>query len=146
PERNSTGLFVAILLVYLVVYMLVVLRNRRPSYNDHIIMPIVPHLAVLAGLGTQWLRHRIHLRSVFVGPLLILILVLPTLIPAVQFDAYVSQPDTRYQMQAWVYEHLPRGAHVHLSAPYNVPLDPADYTTTQTYIDDFTPPEALREA
>ncbi len=144
-ERNSTWLFVVILMVYLVVYTLVVLRNRRPSYNDHIIMPILPHLTVLAGLGTAWLRQRIRIRSAWAGPVLILVLVLPTLIPAVEFVQRVSVPDTRYQMQAWVYDHIPRGANIHLSAPYNVPLDPADYTTTQTYIDDFTPPDVLRE-
>ena len=140
-ERNAHWLFVAILLIYLVVYTLVVLRNRRPSYNDHIIMPIVPHLTVLAGLGAAWLRRHIRSQSLWVGPLVILVLVLPTLIPAVEFVHRVSAPDTRYQMQEWVYAHVPRGARVHLSGPYNVPLDPADYTTTQTYIDDFTPPD-----
>lgn len=143
--RNAAWLFTVMLLVYLVVYALVVLRNRRPSYNDHMLLPIVPHLALLAGLGAAWLRERLALPKQVSGPLIVAALIAPTLLMALQFDVLINQRDTRYRMQAWVYEHLPRGAHVHLSAPYNVPLDPADYVTTQTYIDDFTPPDALRE-
>jgi len=36
-------------------------------------------------------------------------------------------------MQRWLYDHVPRGAHIHLTGPYNVPLDAADYVTTQSY-------------
>lgn len=145
-ERHSTRLFVLMLVVYLLVYALVVLRNKRPSYNDHMLVPILPHLTLLAGLGTVWLFDRISLPKSIVGPVLIVLLVVPTLTPAVEFVAYLSQRDTRYQMQEWVYAHVPHGAHVHLSAPYNVPLDPADYTTTQTYIDDFTSIDAMRDS
>ncbi len=143
--RMTTRPMVVMLLVYLLVYTLVVLRNIRPSYNDHMLVPILPHLTVLAGLGTAWLYRRFGRRSRLLAAGFVLLLVLPTLVPAVQYDLLVSAPDTRQQMQAWVYEHIPRGAHVHLSAPYNVPLDPADYTSTQTYIDDLTPPETLRD-
>jgi hypothetical protein len=142
--RHSNLLFVLMLLAYLLVYTLVVLRNIRPSYNDHMLVPILAHLTVLAGFGTAWLHQRLG-GSRVLGAVLIAVLIVPTLIPALQYDVLVSQPDTRYQMQQWVYDHLPRGANIHLSAPYNVPLDPADYTTTQTYIDDFTPPETLRD-
>src|SRR5690606_17483375 len=141
---NTTRLVVLILLVYLVIYTLVVLRNRRPSYNDHMLLPILPHLAVLAGLGVAWLCERLPVLRRLVGPLLVVALVVPTLIPALQFVSLITQRDTRYRIQAWVYEHLPRGSRVHLSAPYNVPLDPADYVTTQTYIDTFIPPAELR--
>lgn len=143
-RHRSNRLFVLMLLVYLLVYTLVVLRNKRPSYNDHMLVPILSHLMLLAGLGAAWLRGRIRHPSVWVGPILILVLVLPTLIPAVEFVERLTVPDTRYQMQHWVYDHVPRGANIHLSGPYNVPLDPADYPTTQTYIDDFTPPDVLR--
>jgi hypothetical protein len=53
--------------------------------------------------------------------------------PSVQFVYQLGQPDTRQVMQQWIYEHLPRFSHIHLLGPYNMPLDPADYTWTQTF-------------
>lgn len=38
-----------------------------------------------------------------------------------------------------IYAHAPRGSTVYLLGPYNVPLDPLDYQTTQTYAREATP-------
>jgi hypothetical protein len=143
-HSNSTWLFALILLIYLLVYTLVVLRNLRPSYNDHMLIPVIPLWALLAGLGVDWLYRRVPLPKPLLAPALMVALVTVTLVPAVQYDHLVTQPDTRYIAQRWVYDHIPLGSNIHLSAPYNVPLDPADYTWTQTFIDDFTPVDELR--
>jgi len=55
------------------------------------------------------------------------------LAPALQFLSRIAQTDTRYTMAAWIAATLPRGALVHLNAPYNVPLDPAWFTVTQNF-------------
>ncbi len=148
-ERNSLFIITVILLIYVAAYTLVVLRNIRPIYNDHMLVPIIPIFALYAGMGVVWLSQRLRrlrVPSVVALPGLMLALVVVTLVPAVQVDRLFTQIDTRYVMQHWVWDHLPQGANIHLTGSYNVPLDPAQFTTTQGYMNNFVSVEALRQS
>jgi len=76
--------------------------------------------------------------------ILTLFFILIPLIPTIQLVYQFAQPDTRQLMQQWVYEHLPRGSHIHLLGPYNVPLDSADFTWTQSFAQALISIEQLR--
>jgi hypothetical protein len=62
------------------------------------------------------------------------------------FEHMLTRPDTRQLAQAWIYSHIPAGAHVHLTGPYNVPLDAADYLTSQTFGGDQRPLSSVEAA
>jgi hypothetical protein len=148
-ERNSLFVTAVILLIYVVAYTLVVLRNIRPLYNDHMLVPIIPIFALYAGLGVAWLYQRLqrmNVPSVVAMPGLMLALVVVTLVPAIQVDRIFTQIDTRYVMQAWVWDHLPKGSNIHLTGSYNVPLDPAQFTTTQGYMNNFVSVADLKQS
>jgi len=64
--------------------------------------------------------------------LVILLLAWPAAL-AVMLTYRLAVPDNRLRAQEWIYEHVPRGSHIWLLNPYNVPVDPLDYHTSQTY-------------
>ena len=132
-RHNSLLLFVLVLLIYLVVYSLVNLRTVRPALSDQMLVPVIPQLALIAGLGAAWLYERLPLSKRVLAPGLAILLVIIPLVPSLQLIYQFAQPDTREIMQRWVYDHLPRGSHIHLLGPYNVPLDRADYTWSQSF-------------
>ncbi len=134
-QANSAWLIVLILAAYVIPYSLVVLRTARPGHSDQLLVPVIPAFAVAAGIGAGWLAGRWPR----ITALIALALVIVPLALSVQLVRQFTRTDTRYQMQAWIYEHLPRGARIQLVGPYNVPLDPAFYDWTQTYGGDFKP-------
>jgi hypothetical protein len=129
-ERRARGVWL-VLLIYLAAYALVVLRTTRPAHADQLLVPIIPALALFVGAGWAAAARRLRRMPVRAG-LLVAVAAMP-LIPAVQFVAYLGQEDTRYAMARWVSDYVPRGAHIHLNGPYNLPLDPAWYTVTQNF-------------
>lgn len=141
-RRDSALLCTLILLIYLGAYSYVNLRTVRPNLSDQMLVPVLPQFAALAGLGAAWLYRRWRMP----GPALALAVVMIPLAQTLPFVQQLTQPDTRQIMLAWVYDHLPQGARVHLNGPYNVPLDPAAYPWTQTYGGQLIAPDELRAA
>ncbi|MBN1287951.1 MAG: hypothetical protein JXB47_21310 [Anaerolineae bacterium] len=141
-ERNSPALDAALLLVFLIAYGWIVLAARR--LGDHLTLPVIGVLAAFAGAGAAWVLEQLQGRALAAG--FVALFVAMPLAYSVQFDALVSQPDTRQRAQAWVWAHVRPGVQVHLVGPYNVPLDPARYPTTQDFGHAYQPPDAVREA
>jgi len=112
--------------------------------SDQMLVPVIPQFALLAGLGAGRLYERLPIARRFLAPALALAFVVIPLVPSVQLVHQFAQPDNRQIMQQWVYEHLPRDAHIHLLGPYNVPLDAADYTWTQNFARALVPLDQLR--
>jgi hypothetical protein len=140
-RRNSPALYAALMLAYAAAYSLVVLTARR--LGDHLTVPMIGVTAAFAGYGAAWALKRLRGPAVWV---FVLLIVAVPLAYAVRFDASAARPDTRERAQAWVYAHVRPGEHVHLVGPYNVPLDPAAYTTSQDFGHDYQAPEAIRAA
>ncbi len=131
--ENSRTLYAAIVLVFLLAYSFVVLRTIRPGHSDNLLVLTLPQFILLAGLGMGFLRERLPLPSRLLMPGLVLSLIVMPLVLSVQTVRMFCQPDTRYIMQEWVYEHLPPGSTIFLNGPYNVPLDAADYPSEQVF-------------
>jgi len=121
---TSQGGIAALLAFYVVVYSALALAGKR--LNANLLSPLVVPLALLAGAGLTRLDRR--WQPVAIGALAIWPLLLSAL-----FAYRIATPDTRIRAQEWVYEHVPRGSSVYVLGPYNVPLDPLDYTIRQTY-------------
>ena len=81
-------------------------------------LPIVPFLSLAAGdlldQAATWLADRLQGGARrMVGPGLAIVaalLVLPSLLNDVRFDAYASSPDTRTIALEWIESHIPAGA------------------------------------
>src|SRR5262249_44002142 len=100
--------------------------------NANLLLPLIMPLALLAAYGAVWLWNRLgHARWIAVS-LAVLLLVWPSYL-SLRFTQLITTPDTRMQAQAWIYQHIPKGTDIHLLGSYNVPLDPLDYVTQQTY-------------
>lgn len=132
-RRGRSTLDVSILLVYLLPYAYVVLRTARPQLSDQMLVPILPALALLVGVGAGWLYENARPPSAVVAPGLAVLLVVIPLWQTLPVVRLLTVPDSRYRMQAWVHEHIPPGAVIYLKGPYNVPLDEAVYTWTQDF-------------
>jgi hypothetical protein len=139
-----------ILGAFLVPYAIVVLRTPRPGHSDQLLVPILPAVLVFVGIGAAWLQERaarigLPRRAgalVSAGLIAALCAVpLSLTLPVVQV---LAQPDTRNIAQAWVEAHIPHGARIHLDGPYNIPLDPAHYTVSQTFGGTLPALDALR--
>lgn len=148
-RRIPTRIGSATLLVFLILYAVIVLRGRR--LGDHLVMPIVNLVALFAAVGMlhvlRW-GHRLapqqKARTVYLTGLGLVIVV--PLGYSIYFTHSLTQPDTREQAQAWIYAHIPAGTHIHLAGPYNVPLDAADYQTSQTFRHDYRPLKIISAA
>ncbi len=140
PRTRQAGASIA---AFLVVYAFVVLRGRR--LGDHLIAPILGIMSILAAAGFVWLCRRVRLRPILAAGGALMFIAMP-LAYSVYFDRMLTLPDTRQLAQAWIYAHVPRGAHVHLTGPYNVPLDSADYISSQTFSGDYRPLNDIKEA
>jgi Dolichyl-phosphate-mannose-protein mannosyltransferase len=139
-RENSAWLVVLMLATYIVPYSLVVLRTARPGHSDQLLVPVIPAFALIVGIGAAYIARRWQ----HLTPLLALVLILVPLALSVQLVRQFTRTDTRYQMQAWIYDHLPRGSRIQLNGPYNVPLDPSLYKWTQNYGGDLKPLSDLR--
>ena len=124
-RANSSLLAVLLTAVYVIPYSLVVLTTARPSHSDQLLAPVIPAFALVAGIGVAWIVRRVNRR--WIAPLLVVALVIMPLALSVQLVRQFTRTDTRYLMQQWIYDHLPRGSKIQLNGPYNVPLDPAYY-------------------
>jgi len=119
---------VGLISLYFLVYSYLVLRTVRPAGADQLLLPIIAPLLVLSALGiTQLLRSR----WLWFGGVCVL-MAFP-LVYSMQFVAQLQQPDTREEMQAWVYENIPSGSSILLVGPYNVALDPEIYEWDQDF-------------
>lgn len=143
-ERSQhKNLFISIVLFYVAAYAIVVLRSGRLG-SDQLLIPIIPPLALLAGVGLSWIYDylRINIHPLINAGIMLVFMLVPLSL-SVQLARLFSLPDTRIVMQTWVYDHLPRGSRIHLNGPYNVPLDSADYHWTQTYAGNLVDPDML---
>ena len=141
--ENSAALDSVILLAYVLPYSLVVLATSRPTMAEQMLLPVLPVFAAWSGLGAAWLSERLALGRLG-NTALVVGLVLMPLVFSVPATRLLTQPDTRQVMQAWVVDHLPHGATIHLAGAYNLALDPADFTVTQNFGDVFPTLEEMR--
>ena len=137
---RQRAVMVALLLGYVVPYAYVVLRTIRPLGADQMLVPIVPAVALFSALGAGVLRRWVPGLFVWV------VLLAPLLVYSLGVVSLFAVPDTRYDVQAWAWEHLPPDAHIHLYGPYNVPLDETRYRITRTLgTGEVVTPDELRE-
>ncbi len=141
-HTQNKNLFMIILLIYVVAYAIVVLRSGRLG-SDQLLIPIIPPLTLLAGVGLGWIYDYLQINNLLINAVIVLAFVIVPLSLSAQLAHLFSLPDTRNLMQDWVYDHLPRGSRIHLNGSYNVPLDEADYTWTQTYAGNLVDPDDL---
>ena len=130
---NSLSLGIALLCAVILPYAFFALRNIRVR-SDTVLLLILPFVAVLAGIGADWLARRIKLPSRLSMPLVALLLIIQPLIFSVQIVEMFTQPDTRQIMLEWIHEHIPPGARFFLNGPYNVPLDEAIYPYQEQFL------------
>jgi hypothetical protein len=126
-RQRERAVMTGLLLAYLLPYAYVVLRTIRPLGADQMLTPIIPAVALLAALGADTVRRWVP------GAVIWTVLVAPLLVYSLGVVSLFASPDTRYDLHAWAWNHLPPEAHVHLLGPYNVPLDETRYTVTRTY-------------
>ena len=105
---------------FIVAYL--ILASVPPRYYARNLLPIVPFLAVAAGIALATLleqarrlggKRRLPARSVdaIVG-LALVVSLLPPLASSVAVSADLRRPDTRDVARAWMLEHVPRGTAV----------------------------------
>lgn len=126
-HRSEARLFILLIGTMILVYGLVALRTVRPGHSDALLILVIPFIAVLTGLGADWLVRSFRLSSRLTMPAIALILIIQPLVLSVQVVKMFSQPDTRDVMLEWIHSRIPRGARFFLNGPYNVPLDNAHY-------------------
>ncbi|MEO8392756.1 MAG: glycosyltransferase family 39 protein [Chloroflexota bacterium] len=137
---NSPLLVVLLVAAFVIPYSLVVLRTARPGHSDQLLVPVIAAFALAAGIGAAWIAGRRR----WLVPVVALILIVFPLTLSVQLVRQFTRTDTRYLMQQWVYEHLPRGSHIQLNGSYNVPLDESLYPWTQNFTDDNVSLDQMR--
>lgn len=126
-----------VMALYMAIYTPVALKGTRIQAN--LLFPVLLPVALLVGYAVSRLWQHWPQRWVRIVSLLAVVgwpLVLTLL-----FTYRITTLDNRLRAQAWVYDHVPRGSSVYLLEPYNVPLDPLDYSTVQTYAHQATADE-----
>jgi hypothetical protein len=144
-RRQPQLLQTLLLLFFLTAYSLLVLRARR--LGDHLTLPVISPLAAFAGAGAastlNWLRTR------DAHPLIARLLMGATVaIPVAysfHYNTFRSRLDTRELAQQWITTTIHNSEHIHLVGPYNVPLDPMYYTTTQDFGHRYQTTAQIRE-
>ena len=132
-KQNSQLLVVSIIGIFVLVYMLVVLRTIRPGHSDNLLILVLPFIALLSAVGAGWLVKIIPLPQKITMPIILLILIIQPLILSVQVVKMFSQADTRLVMLDWIHQNIPYDSRFFLNGPYNVPLDPALYPYEQQF-------------
>ncbi len=142
---RDRGVFlpVSVMLAFLLVYAALALRTTRPLHADQLLVPVIPVVAVLAGLGVAWLVDRLPLPRAASAPALIVLLAIWPLVLSVPAARLFAQPDTRDLMLAWIHEHVPPGSTFYLHGPYNLALDEGVYPNVCTFGGDTIPLEDL---
>ncbi len=128
-----------VLWCYILPYSVVVLWTAVPHIGDQLTVPIIPALAIFAGVGAVSIA-----RVVGRVPLLLGALVVPLSL-SLMMVSLLSQTDTRDVAALWINEHVPQGARIHLLGPYNVALDGARYRVQQTFAGSMPSLARLRE-
>ena len=118
------------LALYMALYTIIALPGRRLQAN--LLLALLAPCALLTAYGVVWLWERFGRRRWVMAGLALLVLAWPAYL-SLRFASLIAAPDNRMLAQAWVYQHVPKGSRVYLLGPYNVPLDPLDYETRQTY-------------
>ena len=131
--RHSLMICVSMIVGFVLLYSLVALRTIRPGHSANLLILIIPFIALLAGIGADWLIKRIPVPPRYLMPLIALILITQPLILSVQVVKMFSQPDSRHIILDWIYHSIPRGSRFMLNGPYNVPLDEALYPSDQQF-------------
>ncbi len=133
-RRNNISLFVILIALMVLVYLLVVLRTIRPGHSDHMLIPILPFIALLSAMGAKWLIENLRLPKRILAPALAFILIIQPLVLSVQVVRMFTQPDTRHIMLQWIHDNIPAGAIFFLNGPYNVPLDESIYPNDPQFV------------
>ena len=133
-RQNSPLLYALLIGLLVLAYALAVLRTIRPGHSEHMLLPILPFMALLSVLGASWLANALPLPNRFLMPVAALILIIQPLVLSAQVVKMFTQPDTRYLMLEWINVHIPRGARIFLNGSYNVPLDDALYPNDQQFV------------
>jgi hypothetical protein len=97
---------------------MIVVLGAQQMYFARFLLPTLPALLVLAATALSGL---FAVRPA-IGIAAALVVVVPTLVDAVRFDALLTREDTRRQAADWVAAQLPRNARVAADAP---PLGPS---------------------
>ena len=139
-RENSALLVVLIIAAYIIPYSLVVLTTTRPGHSDQILVPVIPAFALVAGIGAAYLAGNRR----WLTPIAALILIAFPLTLSVQLTRQFTRTDTRYLMQQWIYQHLPRGSHLQLTGSYNIPVDETWYPPTLNFFGDNTTLDQMR--
>jgi len=117
-----------VVLAFVGLHLLLINRTVRPNIADQLVLPVIPPLAAVAGVGLAALRLRgwalAGVGAVMVG--------LP-LYQTVTVMERIQTPDTRAVAQAWLSETLPPGARVLRVGSINVPLDPVFAVSDQVF-------------
>ena len=133
-RRNNILLYVMLIGLMVLAYALVVLRTIRPGHSDHMLIPILPFIALLSALGANWLLENLRFPKRILVPALGFILIFQPLVLSVQVVRMFTQPDTRHIMLQWIHDNIPAGASFFLNGPYNVPLDESIYPNEPQFV------------
>lgn len=125
--RNSAGLLVVLLAPMILAYALVVMRTIRPGHTDHMLIPILPFIALFSAVGADWLARKLNAPTRIAMPVVALILIIQPLVMSLQVVEMFSQPDTRQVMLQWIHDRIPHGSRFFLNGSVNVPLDEQYY-------------------
>lgn len=131
-QERGRFLPVSIILAFLVVYAALVLRTTRPLHADQLLVPFIPAVTVLAGMGAAWLIERLPLPPAATPALVVLLAVWPLTL-SVPAARLFTQPDTRDLMLAWIHKHIPLGSTFYLHGSYNLALDEGLYPHVRTF-------------
>ncbi len=120
--------------------------NFFTVHFDTTILPILPFLFVLAGLGVArvyaFLLRRWAINRTWVGALMILlviVLALPAVRATAAYNARLLQPDGREQARQWIDANMPLGSRVALEA-YSPYVDRKEFVVMGFYgLQDHTP-------
>jgi hypothetical protein len=108
----------SLLVVAALPFSMIVVLGAQQMYFARFLLPTLPALLVLAATALSGL---FAVRPA-IGIAAALVVVVPTLVDVVRFDALLTREDTRRQAADWVAAQLPRNARVAADAP---PLGPS---------------------
>lgn len=120
--------------IFLLLYSFVALRTVRPGHSDGLLIFVIPFVAILSGVGADWIVKRLPLPQRLTMPFVALLLVIQPLVLSVQVVEMFRQRDTRQIMLDWIHEYIPRGSRFLLNGSYNVPLDESLYPNISSHI------------
>ena len=145
--RNPAGLLVLLIAPMILAYSLVVMRTIRPGHTDHMLLPMLPFIALLSAVGADWIARKLKAPPRIAMPVVALLLIVQPLVMSVQVVEMFSQPDTRQVLLRWIHEHIPRGSSFFLNGALNVPLDEQFYpneSTLDRYANDIAGRRSIR--